>query len=53
MLLSPSALGVKETSLAFLLGLSLADPLPLLIALAIRLLWTVYDMLVGILALLL
>jgi hypothetical protein len=47
MLLSPSGLGVKETSLAFLLGFALPDPLPLLIALAIRVIWTVYDLLVG------
>ena len=46
-LFSPSGLGIKETSLAFLLGLSLPDPLPLIIALAIRLLWTVYDVIVG------
>jgi hypothetical protein len=52
-LLSPSGLGVKEISLAYLLGLSLPDPLPLLIALAIRLIWTAYDMLVGVAVLLL
>lgn len=49
-LLSPSGLGVKELSLAFLLGMYLPDPLPLLIALAMRLIWTVYDIIVGMVA---
>jgi hypothetical protein len=52
-LLSPSGLGVKELSLTLLLGRFLADPLPLLIALAMRLLWTLYDVLFGLGALLL
>jgi hypothetical protein len=52
-LLSPSGLGVKELSLTLLLGLFLADPLPLLIALAMRLVWTLYDVLFGLGALLL
>jgi hypothetical protein len=52
-LLSPSGLGVKELSLTVLLGLFLADPLPLLIALAMRLIWTLYDVLFGLVALLL
>lgn len=47
-LLSPSGLGIKELSLAFLLGLLLPEPLPLVIALAIRAIWTVYDLVVGI-----
>ncbi len=50
---SPSSLGVKELSLTFLLGIILPDPLPLLIALAIRGIWTVYDVLVAGLATLL
>jgi len=49
-LLSPSGLGVKELSLTFLLGIFLPDPLPLLIALATRVIWTVYDVLVGLAA---
>jgi hypothetical protein len=52
-LFSPSGLGVKELSTAFLLGTFLADPLPLLIALALRLIWTVYDLLIGVAVLLL
>jgi hypothetical protein len=52
-LLSPSGLGIKELSLTLLLGLFLADPFPLLIALAMRLIWTVYDVLFGLGALLL
>ena len=52
-LLSPSGLGVKELSLAVLLGLLLPDPLPLVVALGIRVIWTVYDILVGALSLLL
>jgi uncharacterized membrane protein YbhN (UPF0104 family) len=49
-LLSPSGLGVKELSLTFLLGIYLPDPLPLVIALATRLIWTVYDIMVGVVA---
>jgi hypothetical protein len=52
-LLSPSGLGIKELSLTFLLSLFIAEPLPLLIALAIRLVWTIYDIVAGIAALLL
>jgi len=52
-LLSPSGLGVKELSLTLLLGIFLADPLPLLVALAMRLIWTLYDVLFGLGALLL
>jgi hypothetical protein len=44
---SPSGLGVKELSLTLLLGLYIAEPLPLLIALAFRLIWTVYDIIIG------
>lgn len=49
-MLSPSGLGVKELSLTLLLGLFLPEPLPLLIALAMRLIWTVYDMVLGVVA---
>jgi hypothetical protein len=49
-LLSPSGLGVKELSLTLLLGILLPDPLPLLIALAIRVIWTVYDLAIGMIA---
>jgi hypothetical protein len=49
-LLSPSGLGVKELSLTILLGAFLAEPLPLLVALATRAVWTVYDVLLGALA---
>jgi hypothetical protein len=42
---SPSGLGVRELSLTLLLGTLFPDPLPLLIALASRLLWTIYDLL--------
>jgi hypothetical protein len=49
-LLSPSGLGVKELSLTVLLGIMLPNPLPLLIALATRLVWTVYDLLIGAIA---
>ncbi len=49
-LFSPSGLGVKEVSLTVLLGLVLNDPLPLLIALGIRIVWTVYDIVVGVVA---
>jgi hypothetical protein len=46
-MLSPSGLGVKELSMTLLLGLYVPEPLPLLIALAIRLLWTAYDVVLG------
>ena len=49
-LLSPSGLGVKELSLTVLLGVFLSDPLPLLIALAMRVVWTAYDIVVGVVA---
>ncbi len=49
-MLSPSGLGIKEMSLTLLLGLFLPEPLPLLVALAIRLTWTVYDILLGVAA---
>lgn len=49
-LLSPSGLGVKEMSLTILLSAFLAEPLPLLVALAIRAVWTVYDVILGALA---
>jgi len=49
-LFSPSGLGVKEVSLTVLLSLFLNDPLPLLIALGIRVVWTVYDLAVGVVA---
>ena len=52
-LLSPSGFGLKEVSLAFLLGRLLPDPLPLLTALGIRLLWTAFDLSVGLVALML
>ena len=50
MMLSPSGLGVKEMSLTLLLSLLLPEPLPLLVALAIRLIWTIYDILLGVAA---
>ncbi len=49
-MLSPSGLGIKEMSLTLLLGLFLPEPLPLLVALAIRLIWTIYDILLGVAA---
>lgn len=49
-LLSPSGLGVKELSLTLLLSIVLPDPLPLLIALAVRVIWTVYDLAIGMIA---
>jgi len=49
-LFSPSGLGVKEVSLTVGLSLFLHDPLPLLTALGIRLIWTVYDAAVGVVA---
>ena len=49
-LLSPSGLGVKELSLTVLLGVFHPDPLPLLIALAMRVVWTAYDIVVGVVA---
>ena len=45
--LSPSGLGVKELSLSFLLSVFLSEPLPLLIALGIRVIWTIYEIIVG------
>jgi uncharacterized membrane protein YbhN (UPF0104 family) len=50
-LLTPSGLGVKELSLTFLLGFYLPEPLPLIVALAIRALWTVYEIIVGLVSL--
>ncbi|MBN1317886.1 MAG: hypothetical protein JXA42_20545, partial [Anaerolineales bacterium] len=47
-LFSPSGFGVKELSLTLLLGLFLSEPLPLITALAIRVVWTIYDMLIGV-----
>jgi len=47
-LLSPSGLGVKELSLTLLFGLFTPDPLPLIIALAIRIVWTIYDILISV-----
>jgi len=52
-LFSPSGLGIKELSLTLLLSHLLPDPLPLLIALAIRVIWTVYDILIGVTVLML
>ena len=52
-LLTPSGFGVKELSLTFLLGAYLPDPLPMVVALAIRMLWTAYDIFVGLIPLLL
>jgi hypothetical protein len=52
-LFSPSGLGVKELSAALLLGTFLPDPLPLLIVLALRLIWTAYDVVIGVAVLLL
>jgi hypothetical protein len=49
-LLSPSGLGVKELSLTILLSAFLSEPLPLLVAMAIRAIWTVYDIVLGALA---
>ena len=49
-ILSPSGLGVRELSMTVLLGLFLPDPLPLLIALAMRLIWTLYDLIAGVVA---
>jgi hypothetical protein len=46
-LLSPSGLGIKELSLVVLLGIILPSPLPILIALGIRIVWTLYDLLIG------
>lgn len=47
---SPSGLGVKELSLVYLLGIPLPEPFPLLIALAVRLIWTIYDIIIGLVA---
>lgn len=43
--LTPSGFGVKELSLTYLLGFYLPEPLPLIIALVTRLLWTGYELL--------
>lgn len=48
---SPSGLGIKEMSLTVMLEPVLPPPLPLLVALATRLVLTVYDLLIGALAL--
>jgi hypothetical protein len=47
---SPGGLGIKEMSLTVMLEPLLPPPLPLLIALATRLILTVYDLLIGALA---
>ncbi|MGC9358559.1 MAG: hypothetical protein ACP5GX_11860 [Anaerolineae bacterium] len=52
-LLTPSGLGVKELSLTFLLGFYLPEPLPLVVALAARILWTVYEIIAGLVSLVL
>ncbi|MDD3827985.1 MAG: hypothetical protein PHY79_18620 [Anaerolineae bacterium] len=49
-IISPSGLGVKEVSITFLLGLFLPDPVPLLSALGMRIVWTGYDVIIGIVA---
>lgn len=49
-LLSPSGLGIKELSLTVLLGTLLPDPLPLIIALGIRIIWTIYDLAIGVIS---
>jgi ABC-type thiamin/hydroxymethylpyrimidine transport system permease subunit len=49
-LLTPGGFGVKELSLTFLLGFYLPEPLPLVVALAIRVLWTVYEIVAGLAA---
>jgi hypothetical protein len=49
-LLTPGGFGVKELSLTFLLAFYLPEPLPLVVALAIRVLWTVYDIVAGLAA---
>jgi len=41
--LAPSGLGVKELSLTYLLKFYLPEPLPLVVALVTRLLWTGYE----------
>ncbi len=46
-LLTPSGFGIKELSLTFLLGFYLPAPLPLIVALAARILWTVYEIIAG------
>lgn len=50
-IISPSGLGVKEISLTLLLGVFLSDPLPVLVALGIRVIWTIYDVILGLIAL--
>jgi hypothetical protein len=47
---SPSGLGVKEMSLTVMLEPLLPPPLPLVVAVATRLILTVYDLLIGALA---
>lgn len=47
--LAPSGFGVKELSLTYLLAFFLPEPLPLIVALATRLLWTVYELLFALL----
>lgn len=49
-LLTPSGLGVRELSITLLLGTLMPDPLPLLIALATRAIWTACDLVVGAIA---
>ncbi len=49
-MLSPSGLGVKELSLTLLLSTLLPDPVPLLVALAVRVIWTAYDLVIGAIA---
>lgn len=46
-LFTPSGFGIKELSLTFLLGFYLPEPLPLIIALALRILWTMYEIIAG------
>lgn len=48
--LTPSGFGVKELSLTYLLGFYLPEPLPLVVALVTRLLWTGYEFLFALLA---
>jgi glycosyltransferase 2 family protein len=46
-LLTPGGFGIKELSLTFLLGFYLPEPLPLIIALVVRILGTVYEIFAG------
>jgi hypothetical protein len=50
-LLTPSGFGVKEVSLTFLLGAYLPEPLPLVVAISIRVIWTVYEIIAGLISL--